>query len=158
MGMDRDRTLEAVNGNWRMLREVLDLVPAGRVDEAGVVGSWSVKDLVGHVATWDDEASGALSRYLDDGDATALTTWPDVDDFNAREAERKRDTELSDLLRELKKSHRRLLEVLDRLSDADVGRGDVSGRIRSDTYYHYADHASQIRAWLEASETPGGSV
>ena len=100
-------------------------------------------------------ASGTLSRYLDDGDASALTTWPAVDDFNAREAERKRDMALSDLLRELEESHRRLLEVLDRLSEADVGREDVSGRIRADTYYHYADHASQIRAWLEASDSSG---
>ena len=145
-------TLEAVRREWQQVKDSIGVVPPDRMDEPGVVGSWSVKDLIGHLAIWDAEALRALRRYIGDRDAEALVTWHDVDGFNAREVATKREIGLDELYRDLDETHLQLVELLSGFTDSELGLRKVQARIRSDTYYHYADHASQIRRWLD---TPG---
>ena len=152
---DRVDTLSTVSSSWRELERAIAHVPHDRVDTAGVVGSWSVKDLIGHVATWDREALQALRRYLVDRDAKALVTWPDdIDGFNAREAARKRATDLAVLRRELAECHRQIVELVSGLAEEELETREVKARIRIDTYEHYADHAAQVLRWLDAPGSP----
>ena len=58
--MNRKETLSAVSKTWQELKDAIALVPDDRLDETSVVGFWSVKDLIGHVTTWEDEAVQAL--------------------------------------------------------------------------------------------------
>ena len=148
--MNREETLSAVSKSWQELKHAIALVPDDRLDEPGVVGPWSVKDLIGHVTTWEVEALQALRSYIDDCDFDALTDWPeDLDGFNARESEGKRQTGLDQLRLDLDETHSRTVELLAALDEAEFQKSEVSERIRIDTYYHYADHAGQIRRWLE---------
>ena len=151
---DRQGVLGAVSSAWDELKRAIALVPHDRVDVPGVVGPWSVKDLIGHVATWDQEALQALRRYLSDRDAKALVTWPDVDRFNARDVARKRGTNLAELHRGLDGSHQQVVELISGLEDVEFGSSEVETRIRIDTYAHYADHTAQILRWLAAPGSP----
>ena len=151
---DRQGVLGAVGSAWDELKRAIALVPHDRVDVPGVVGPWSVKDLIGHVATWDQEALQALRRYLSDRDAKALVTWPDVDEFNARDVARKRETGLPELHRGLDESHQQVVELISGLEDVEFGSSEVETRIRVDTYAHYADHTAQILRWLAAPGSP----
>ena len=145
----RDDTLNTVSRSWQVLERAIALVPDDRVDTPGVIGSWSVKDLIGHVATWDREASQALRSYLADDDVTALVDWPDdIDGFNAREATRKTATDLAVLRHELDESHRQVVELISSLAEVEFETRAVETRIRVDTYDHYADHTAQILDWL----------
>ncbi len=151
--MNREETLGAIGKSWQELRDAIAQVPEDRLDERSVGGPWSVKDLIGHVTTWEVEALQAMRSYLDDGDFDALTAWPeDLDGFNAREVEGKRRTDLAELLRELDDTHSRTVELIAALGEAEFKKSEVSERIRIDTYYHYEDHAGQIRRWLEGAE------
>ena len=144
-----------MSSSWRELERAIAHVPHDRVDTPGVVGSWSVKELIGHVATWDREALQALRRYLVDRDAKALVTWPDdIDGFNAREAARKRATDLAVLRRELAECHRQIVELVSGLAGEELEIREVKARIRIDTYEHYADHTAQVLRWLEAPGSP----
>ena len=150
--MNREETLSAVSMSWQELKSAIAQVPEDSLDERSVGGPWSVKDLIGHVATWEMEALQALRCYLDDDDFDALTAWPeDLDGFNARQVESKRETCLDQLRLELDDTHSRTFELISGLSEADFERSEVSERIRIDTYYHYEDHAGQIRRWLEGA-------
>ena len=150
--MNRSETLSAVSNSWQALNEAIALVPDDRIDEPGVVGSWSVKDLIGHVTTWEEEALQAPRRHLDDSDTRALAAWPDdLDNFNAREAEGKRGTGLTQLCRELDDCHAQILGLVSTLGEAEFQLSEITERIRIDTYDHYADHAGQILRWLDAS-------
>ena len=125
---DRQGVLGAVSSAWDELKRAIALVPHDRVDVPGVVGPWSVKDLIGHVATWDQEALQALRRYLSDRDAKALVTWPDVDE-----------------------SHLQVVELVSGLAEEEFASSEVEARIRIDTYAHYADHTAQILRWLDSA-------
>ena len=151
----RDDTLNTMSRSWRVLELAIALVPDDRVDTPGVIGSWSVKDLIGHVATWDREALQALRSYLADDDATALVNWPaEIDGFNAREVARKTSTDLAVLRRELAESHRQVVELISDLAEEDIEVREVETRIRVDTYDHYADHTAQILRWLDTPDSP----
>ena len=150
---DRDGVLRAMDSVWSELESAIRRVPDDRVDVPGVVGPWSVKDLIGHVATWDQEALQALRRYLSDRDAKALATWPDVDDFNARETARKRDTSLAELRRQLDETHLQIVELVSGLAEAEFASSEVEARIRIDTYDHYVDHTGQIIRWLDTPDS-----
>ena len=149
--MNREETLSAVSKTWQELKDAIALVPDDRLDEPGVVGSWSVKDLIGHVTTWEEEALQALRRHVDESDTGALSAWPDdLDGFNAREAEGKKGTGLAQLCRELDDCHVQIVRLVSALGEAEFQMTEVSERIRIDTYDHYADHAGQILRWLDA--------
>ena len=146
--MNRKETLSAVSRSWQELVDAIAQVPEDRLDERSVGGPWSVKDLIGHVTTWEVEALHALRSYLDDGDFDALTAWPeDLDGFNEEAVEGKRGTDLAHLRRELDDTHSRTVELISALDEAEFRKSEVSERIRIDTYYHYEDHAEQILRW-----------
>ena len=154
---DREGVLRAMDSAWLELESAIRRVPDDRVDVPGVVGPWSVKDLIGHVATWDQEAIQALRRYLSDRDTKALVTWPDVDDFNARETARKRDTSLAELRRQLDETHLQIVELVSGLAEEEFASSEVEARIRIDTYDHYADHTAQILCWLAGPDATDDS-
>lgn len=152
--MNRSETLSAVRNSWQELKDAIALVPHDRLDEPGVVGPWSVKDLIGHVTTWEEEAFQALRHYLKDSGTKALVAWPeDLDGFNAQQAAGKSGTGLARLSRELDECHLQVVKILSALGEAEFQTSEVKERIRIDTYDHYADHTGQILRWLDAPES-----
>lgn len=147
--MNRDQVLDRIDSAWSDFTNVIDGVPDELFDLTGAVGSWSVKDVIGHVATWDREALNALRQFVEDRNFRALVTWPDVDEFNARQWEAKRKSDLADLRVELENTHRELVGLLSGLPEEYFESDEVHERIRIDTYEHYADHGPEIRQWLE---------
>ena len=109
-----------------------------------------MRDLIGHVTTWEQEAIQALRRYLSDGDLKDLATWTNVDGFNASESDRKRALSLAQLRREFEESHSDLIALLSAFPEDKLASKEAEGRIRIDTYEHYAEHTGHIRDWLSA--------
>ena len=147
--MNRAQTLARIESAWSDFADVITSVPDGMMDVPGAVGSWSVKDVIGHVATWDLEALRALRRFVEDRNTQALVAWPDVDEFNDQQWKSKRGIELTELRRELEDTHRDLEDFLSDLAEEDFEIPEVQERIRIDTYGHYDDHGPEIRRWLE---------
>src|SRR5215216_3459948 len=56
--------LERIEESWRQLFAVLDDIPEERMSDPGVIGEWSLKDLFGHLAFWDDHATEEIERAL----------------------------------------------------------------------------------------------
>ena len=60
--MDRNRLLERLDGAWRAFRESYAGLSAARLTEPGVVGDWSVREVIAHVTTWEEEALRQLEE------------------------------------------------------------------------------------------------
>ena len=118
--------------------------------EPGVVGHWSIRDVLVHVATWDEEALKALPIILDGGRLPRYSDlYGGIDAFNAQAQENKRGLSLEcRCLAEFEETHQRLLAYLDCVPDAAFAtEGRFLRRLRQDTYGHYREHVEQIRAW-----------
>ena len=102
MSMGRERTLAEIETAWEDLRAGIAEVPSDRMVGATVVGTWSVKDLLGHIATWEVEAIRNIERFLDP-QTGAMRHYPDVDVFNQRTTEEKWAVPLADITRDLRR-------------------------------------------------------
>lgn len=89
MRAGRDETVREIDVAWQGLKQALARVPRERIGEGGVVEMWPVKDVVGHIAIWENEAIDSLRRYLSRDDVKMLA-WPDVDALNERTVSGKR--------------------------------------------------------------------
>jgi hypothetical protein len=143
-----ERLLARLGSAWGELQESYAGLPDGTLLEPGVMGDWSLKDVLAHVNTWDEEALQHLPVIARGGTPPRYAASGGIDAFNARMAERKRDLPLSEVRRRLDESHRRLVELV-RAAPEDQLAGDTRfrRRLRLDTYGHYRLHAEAIRRW-----------
>ena len=115
------------------------------------MGRWSIRDVLAHVATWEEEALKALPVILDGGRLPRYSNlYGGIDAFNAQAQERKQGLTLEQVLEEMEETHQRLLSFLDGVADGAFARENrFLKRLRQDTYGHYREHAGQIRVWRQ---------
>ncbi len=119
------------------------------MQEPGVVGDWSVKDILAHVTTWEEEA---LKHLPEIAAGTPQQRYKDVygglDAFNALKFEENRGRSLDEVRTRLTSSHEELVQYLETVPEELLhSRERFRTRLRWDTYSHYPLHAEHIRAW-----------
>lgn len=122
--------------------------------ERPFIGEWSLKDIVGHVASWEAEVVAAFHE-LEKGKRPALLDFDDatLDDWNKDHVERKRGLEFWNVLDQMKAGRERLLETLDDVSDEDlVADGSSYARLVQLVIDHDREHWHGIAAALAGLE------
>ena len=113
--MDRRQLLQRLDRAWLEFKESYAGLPDWRIVEPGVQGGWSVRDILAHVTTWEEEALTHLPLILEGGRPPRYsTTYGGIDAFNARMTERKRHLSLSEVRRQLEEVHGRLIDYVRR--------------------------------------------
>ena len=150
--MKRDQLAKRLDVRWRELHDAFQGLPQNVLLEPGVVGHWSIRDVLTHVATWEEEVLKALPVILEGGPLPRYSTlYGGIDAFNAQAHERKQGLSLEEVWKGLQETHQRLLSLLDGVPDAAFARESrFLRRLRQDTYGHYREHARQILAWRKA--------
>ena len=148
----RREMLGKIGSSWEALQQALGRVPPNRLEEAGVVEAWSVKDLIGHVTSWERQAMKTIGAFQEDGDAAVLE-WAEVDEFNAVMAEANSARALQELRSDMMAVHDDFLDFIEGLSAGVAEERLVQRRVRVDGYEHYAEHSEQILEWLSNSST-----
>jgi len=115
----------------------------------GVTGDWSVRDILAHVSTWEEEALTHLPLILEGGTPPRYSVrYGGIDAFNARMTEQKASLSLAAVRRQLDETHRRLIDFIQRAPEDQLSRETrFRRRLRLDTYSHYPLHAEAIRRW-----------
>jgi len=139
----KEQALDEIARVWQEFQEILKRVPPERVDEPGLAGQWSVKDIVGHITTWEGEMMRLVQRYVDTRNPKALA-YEDVDAFNERTTGGKRARPLTDLLDELHKTHEIAVGFVENMDETLFDVAGVERRVRMDLYDHYREHGVQI--------------
>lgn len=125
----------------------------------GLLGAWSARDLVAHVAFWCDHGADALelassgrggdfdfdSSQTDAINEEVFAGASTLTPMEAYEREQVSFERFHDVLAELDPA----------LLDLTLGNGDtVEEVVRYDGPDHYAEHTEHIRAWFTASTEP----
>ena len=147
--MDRAGLLKRLKQQWDGLTESYAGLFDAEMTEPGVAGAWSIKDIIAHVTTWEEESLKHLPLILAGGRPPRYSvTYGGIDAFNAQTAERRRGLSLAEVLRQRDETHRRLVEFIQRTHEGEFVRETrCRRRLRLDTYGHYARHAEAIRKW-----------
>jgi hypothetical protein len=126
-----------IDVSWKAWIAEIEAVPEDRWSEAGVCGAWSIKDLLGHIAVWDQVCVDYLGKCARGQDREAID-WQRVNDEAATlRANRGIDQQRA----EMDESHIALLGALTTETSFD---SDVLGE---SSWLHYDEHAAQVRAW-----------
>jgi len=149
--MNRQQLLQKLDKAWTELTESYAGLSDGQLTEPGVMGDWSVKDILAHVTWWEEEALKHLPLIIKEGRPPRYSTrYGGIDTFNALMAERRRDLSLADVLHQQQAIHRQLIDYLQRVPEEQFTRETrFRHRLRLDTYSHYPQHAKAIREWRE---------
>jgi hypothetical protein len=105
------RLLKRLDMAWTAFKESHAGLPDWRLMEPGVVGDWSVKDILAHVTTWE-EALKHLPLIIEGGSPPRYVMYGGIDAFNAQMTERKRGLTLSEVQTQPDETHHRLIDFV----------------------------------------------
>jgi len=142
--LKKERTLNKLETEWQALLQTWEGLPENILLQPGAVGHWSVRDVMAHIPTWEEEAMKALPVILE---GKPLPRYMGIDAFNAREQESKRHLPLEQVKEELPATHKKLVDYLQKVPESAFGIPRFIKRLRLDTFGHYREHAAQISAW-----------
>jgi hypothetical protein len=146
--VDRQQLLKRLDKAWEAFKESYAGLSDVQLMEPGVTGDWSVRDILAHVTTWEEEALKQLPVILEGGRPPRYITYGGIDAFNAQMTEKKRSFSLSEVLRQLDEIHGRLIDFIQGVpEDQFKSETRFRHRLRLDTYSHYPKHAEAIRKW-----------
>ncbi len=126
-----------------------------------VVGEWSVKDVVGHIAYWEQVIHDHVREAFAEGRPRPASISETDNTINARESAKRSQWKWTRVRAEFEKARRALVERVERLSEGELGfqvpspwRGEdrfysVSQMIEEDAIGPCREHAQQILAWKQ---------
>jgi hypothetical protein len=143
------RLLKRVDAAWAAFPDSYAGLSEAELLEPGVVGTWSVRDVIAHVTTWEEEALKHLPGIAEGRRAPRYAvTYGGIDAFNALVTARKKDLPLAEVFRQQAAVHRRLVALIKRAPEDQLGGNTrFRRRLRLDTYGHYAVHTAAILRW-----------
>lgn len=136
--MSANETKQSIDTRWRNLQQAFEGIPESRMSETGVCGEWSAKDLLGHIAFWDDMSVAALEAQAA-GTPIGSVEYQALNDESAAE---RSGWSIDQARKEIEAAHERRLNALSKhpeLATEVWGGSDAGG--------HYDEHAAQIQEW-----------
>ena len=147
----KEQVTEREAAAWARLETLVAAVPEERRETPALEGGWSVKDVLAHVTTWEEEALKKLPVILEGGRTPKYSVaYGGIDAFNALMHEKNGGRTLAQVMDRLKRTHRKLVKYVESVPDeAFMKEGRFMSRLRYDTYRHYPEHTEMIRVWRE---------
>lgn len=147
--MKKTQLLNKLEQAWAALQASYAGLTDAQLTEPGVTGDWSVKEILAHVTTWEEEALKYLPLILEGSRPPRYSVmYGGIDAFNAQMTEAKRRLPLVDILAQLAETHRRVVAYVEGAPDEQFTTDTrFRRRVRLDTYGHYPVHTEAIRAW-----------
>ena len=151
----RDETWFALTQGFKAFMDCLGKLTEEELTSTQVEGVWTVKDVVAHVWSWDDEAIRTARDWM--GPRKWQQGEFDEDAWNATQVASRVAMQLIPVVDGLTGAHRRLVHLLDTTDDealAQVAKapwGDEMPLV--DFIYemaeHYATHTANLKAYQE---------
>lgn len=141
---------------WHDFLLSLTGMPKEVVLKEKAIGLWSVKDIMGHISSWEEIYIEACEEFLNNEVPQVFSIDWDTegDAVNAELWEEKKDLRLKDIWQELGDQHRKLVHALESTSVLeDPSMHQLADEI---TWKHYIHHAKKIRGYRKQSHPREG--
>jgi hypothetical protein len=164
--MKKAELLNWLQEKYQQWEGLLEQIGSSRMDQPGVNGDWSMKDIVAHLTGWNRWLVSRL-HAAGRGEPEPPTPWPAQlqtdDEINAWIYESNRRRSVSEVLEEMDQVHQELLAIIEGLPD------DVRIERVEPAYYlvwvdekrfpageffdhFHDDHEPDVRTWLAREE------
>jgi hypothetical protein len=160
--MKKSELLNWLQGEYRQWEALLDQIGLARMDQPGVNGDWSMKDMIAHLTGWNHWLADRM-QAAQRGGPKPLPPWPahleTDDEINAWIYEAYRKRMVREVLDEMHQVHQQILAVIESMpTEVQIERVDPayylvwvgSQRFAPGEFFdHFRDdHEPDVRAWL----------
>jgi hypothetical protein len=145
----------------RRLEQIFAHLTPDDLQVPGVVGEWSIKDVLAHLADWEEHMPAWMAAARRGEPVDAIESgldWKAFDAFNQRIYQRHREQSLDDVLAYFHGVHEQFMDMVEDMPEEEmlshgryafIGRGAVYNWLGA-----YANHdrwaAAHIRKWIKA--------
>ncbi len=157
----KKQLLETIEIEHKALEQVLAGLSPAQMTQSGVVGEWSVKDVLAHLLEWQQMvlrwhsagSKGKMAAIPAEG-----LNWSQLPELNQRIYEKHCGRPLADIQKEFKVSHKKMLSTIQGLSEEDLfarGRYAWTKNVTLGSYFisssssHYLWARTNIRKGLK---------
>ena len=150
MPSEREEALSNIAEARRELLAAIEALSDEQLSKEGCVGEWAAKDVLSHIASWDEVCAQDFRR-LARGDGPALVAFKldRVDEYNATIMSLRRHFPAAQARRELEAGRAELLEVAQGLPDAQFAQGRFVRGLLDIAAHHDRDHAQMVHDWRQ---------
>jgi hypothetical protein len=160
--MNQSELLESIQTGYKLFKALLAQVPTDQLALAGVVGQWSVKDIVAHIVVHEQRMIAWVSATLH-GESPAGHQPYDMPEeplaiVNEQIYQENRNRQWDDLMSDLEATHAQSLALVEQAQEADLiaprhfrlqGGEPLWAAIAANTFEHYEEHARDIRKFFK---------
>jgi len=157
--MTKRELLEAIQKERAAFEAAWAGLTAEQMTAPGVMGEWSVKDILGHVAMWESRLVTILYSTEREVAPKMLHGQAEVDKVNAESFAEQRERPLDRVLADFHAVHAQLIKRLDLLKERDLSAAKrfewmegepLEKLVAGDTFEHYAEHRAAIEVWRKS--------
>ena len=153
--------LKDIHTERRRLEKTLATLGAAQMVREGAVGTWSVKDVLAHLAAWEKLFLAWYQAGLQGSDPVTLPVGMGkraIDALNQQIYTQNQGRGLQEVLAEFQASYRQILAVIEGIPESDMfdrrrfnwtGELALVDYIAGNTCNHYAWARLQISKWLK---------
>jgi uncharacterized damage-inducible protein DinB len=154
------------------LTEAIEGIPEDEWHRAGVCGVWSVKEIIAHLASFEQLLVDILNSLVDDSRPTPTLDQffavEDPDEFNNVEVARRQERTVEEMLAEYNNAYAQSLELLSRipietrrqagLIDWYGAEYDLEDFLIYSYYGHKREHSAQIEVFKDLLNHESGEL
>lgn len=146
--------LDQFDADWQTFRSAVDRLGLDRMEEATSSG-WKVKQMLAHIAFWDEATFGYVTTAFRGRDLPEGWTfgsgyypsgpWPSSNEHNAREADWASERPPQEVLQRLADAHRQAQSTLESLTEDELkAQWDYFHGLS----HHYTEHLREVKTLL----------
>ena len=146
---DRDELLSMLRESRNELSSAIQGLPDDKLT-VPLAGDWSVKDFMGHIASWDEFSVSDLRRIAR-GRLPCFAAFreAEVDNWNAFLIRPRKLFPLPQIRAEFEEARAEMVAALKDLPERLLAQGQMVRNILAIMANHEEDHARQVREWRE---------
>jgi hypothetical protein len=157
--MDKASILDELRSKYVALEAILAPLDEAQMTKTGVIGDWSIKDILAHITAWQDRLLAWLhaARHNEEPTISGPDSEEEMDRLNEQFYKENRSRPLADVLGGFRSSYLQIVEAVQAMPEEDLIdphrfawlNGDsLRQLVAGDTYDHYEEHRQQIEEWL----------
>jgi uncharacterized damage-inducible protein DinB len=154
----KQEVIEQIRQARQKLLEAVEGLPDDAMLRPGVVGMWSVKDVLAHLSVWESELITALAQLERPKSVPGIVKIEEIDDWNDEQYRENVRRGLDVVREDFDGVHKHLIKTIEQLDDKtldDVRKFPwMEGEplwylVAENGFWHEQEHADEIRQWRE---------
>ncbi len=139
--------IEAANRSITAFLELISDFPQEALTKPKAIGEWSIKDIILHLAIWEEEAAGAFEIWKI-GIEPDWSHIDDLDKFNQETINSRRRWSTTKAIERLKSVHGGIIENIKSVPESEINkRGGLPRWLRTLITSHIEEHAEKVAAY-----------